>query len=58
MEERILVAREGYRYTNGQEYGFKISLGKDAAEEDWWEITEEEYQQIIQEELDRSERLG
>jgi hypothetical protein len=50
----ILKADEGFYLTNGETYGKTIVLPKSANINDWYEITEAEYQQI-QEELAESE---
>ena len=43
----MLVAREGYVLTNGRSYGKEVFLGTDDKAENWWEITREEYDIII-----------
>ena len=47
MAENILVAKEGYIFTKGEAYGHTIELGCGDKAENWREITEEEYQEII-----------
>ena len=42
----ILKAKKGYRYTNGTEYGRAIHLPETAKANEWYLITEEEYQEI------------
>ena len=41
----ILTADEGFYLTNGETYGRTIILPESASADDWWEITEAEYQQ-------------
>ena len=43
----MLVAREDYVLTNGRSYGKEVFLGIDDKAENWWEITREEYDIII-----------
>ena len=43
-----LTARSGYVYTNGEAYGKEIYLGLNDKPENWHEITEEEYQIIME----------
>lgn len=42
-----LIAEDGKIYTNGTDYGRVISLAIDANSDDYYEITEEEYNQIL-----------
>ncbi len=42
-----LIAKEGYIYTNGDTFGYTIHLGVYDSADNWWEITEEEYQALI-----------
>lgn len=42
-----IEADEGMYLTNGETYGKIIYLGKNDATENWHEITETEYEQII-----------
>jgi hypothetical protein len=42
-----IVAKEGMVLTNGQAYGIEVFLGKNSKPEDWWEITREQYDEII-----------
>lgn len=42
----ILKADKGYRYTNGISYGRMVEIPETANSADWWQITEEEYQEI------------
>ena len=44
-----LVAKEGYVYTNGETASNIIRLGCLDKPENWWEITEEEYNKILEE---------
>lgn len=44
-----LKATDGMILTNGEAYGKSITLGKNDNESNWHEITEEEYQKIIEE---------
>ena len=44
MERIRLNANEGMILTNGEAYGRIVSLGVNDKPENWYEITEEEYQ--------------
>ena len=44
---RKLTAAEGYVLTNGEAYGKEIYLGLYDSAENWHEITDEEYAQIL-----------
>lgn len=48
----ILKARKGYIYTDGITYGHTITLGTCDSAENWHEITEEEYNRIIEQETE------
>jgi hypothetical protein len=54
IQQIILTADEGMYLTDGQTYGTTIILPESANVNDWWEITEAEYEQI-QKELAESE---
>lgn len=47
----ILEASEGHILTNGETYGRTVCLGKNDSTFNWHEITEEEYQCIIKEQM-------
>ena len=51
----VLTARKGHIYTDGITYGHTITLGTCDCAENWHEITEEEYQEILKEQELRSE---
>lgn len=44
-----LTASEGHMLTNGEVYGKEIYLGKFDSPENWQEITDSEYAEILQE---------
>ena len=46
----MLYADEGKILTNGTDYGTTISLAKDEIADGWYEITKEEYNEIVNEE--------
>lgn len=48
IELRKLTASEGHTLTNGEAYGKEIYLGCNDKPENWYEITEEEAEQIQQ----------
>ena len=47
MEENKIVAREGYILTNGCAFGKIVFLGVHDLKENWYEITIDEYNEII-----------
>lgn len=50
--DNVLIAREGYIYTNGETFGYTIRLGVNDGADNWHEITEEEYEKIQKEALE------
>ena len=50
IELRKLTASSGMVLTNGEAYGKEIYLGKNDSPENWWEITELKYKEILEEE--------
>ena len=44
---RELVASEGHVLTNGREYSKKIYLGVNDSADNWHEITDAEYDEVI-----------
>jgi hypothetical protein len=44
-----LIASPGMVLTNGNAYGTTVYLGKNDKPENWHEITEEEYEEILRE---------
>lgn len=50
MGSETLIAREGYRYTNGVNiHGEIIYLAEGMSSDGFYEITEEEYNKILEE---------
>ena len=49
MERTILKARQGYVYTNGTDYGKIIYLASGVSADSYYEITEYEYNKILEE---------
>ena len=43
----VLIAREGYIYTNGETYAYTIRLGVNDSADNWYEIPIEEYQEAV-----------
>lgn len=52
MERKILKASEGMILTDGEIYGTEIYLAKDADETKFKEITKEEYEKLMEEEVE------
>ena len=48
MSRVKMVATEGMIYTNGETYGREIFLGSGDSPDNWHEITEEEYNKIME----------
>lgn len=46
--DNVLIAKEGYIYTNGETYAYTIRLGINDSKENWYQITEEEYKNTIE----------
>ena len=44
-----MIATDGMIYTNGDTYGREIFLGNGDSPDNWWEITEAEYNKITEE---------
>lgn len=42
MDNNVLIAKEGYVYTNGETFSNIIRLGINDSADNWHEITEEE----------------
>ena len=47
--QTVLKADEGKMLTNGETFAKVVYLGKNDSSLNWYEITEEEYHQILQE---------
>ena len=54
MEENKIIARDGYVLTNGRAFGKIVFLGVYDLEENWYEITVDEYNEIISTELEEA----
>lgn len=50
-----IIADEGMILTDGNSYGRVVYLGKSDTAENWHEITEEEYQEILKEQEENNE---
>ena len=53
-----LTASEGMILTNGEAYGKEVFLSQNESADNWYEITEEEYEKIMVEELPSPENEG
>ena len=51
MGTRKLIATEGKIYTNGNAYGHTIELGVNDSPDNWREISLEEYDSVIENEI-------
>ncbi len=49
IELRKITANDGYVLTNGEIYSKEIYLGVNDSPDNWHEITEEEYAEILKE---------
>lgn len=54
----VLTASEGYVLTDGEVYGRVIYLGKDRNPDEFSEITDAEYQEILKKQEEESEMVG
>lgn len=50
-----IIADEGMILTDGDSYGRVVYLGKEDRAENWHEITEERYQEILKEQEETAE---
>lgn len=50
-----LTSADGMVLTNGQAYSKEIYLGKNDKAENWYEITDAEYEEILKEQEDAEE---
>jgi hypothetical protein len=57
MELERISANEGMILTNGNTYGKSITLGNNDNKDNWYEITEEEYTAILQEEQNHLNKI-
>jgi hypothetical protein len=58
LEIQQIIADEGMILTNGEAYssvGGRVSIGKNDSIDNWHEITEEEYQEILKEQEENNE---
>lgn len=46
--DNVLIAKEGYIYTNGDTYAYTIRLGVNDNADNWYEITEAEYTALVE----------
>lgn len=54
----VLTASEGHILTDSEIYGKVIYLGKGRTPDEFSEITEEEYQEILKKQEEESEAVG
>lgn len=54
MERQVLIAAEGMILTDGTIYGRKIYLEVGKSPDDFYEISEAEYEKLMEEEADGS----
>ena len=57
IELRKLTAAEGMTLTNGEAYGKEVYLGKNDSPDNWYEITDAEYEKLQEESLSEEELL-
>lgn len=48
MKHVKLIASEGMVYTNGEIYGREVFIGTGDSPENWYEITDAEYNEILE----------
>ena len=49
MKRKVLKATDGMILTDGVNFGREVYLAEGADENSWYEITEEEYEKIVEE---------
>lgn len=57
IELRKMIASKYMILTNGKAYGKEIYLGVNDSPNNWWEITEEEYEEILEEQEKEIENI-
>lgn len=57
MSRIKMVATEGMILTNGEIYGKEVFLGTGDSPDNWWEISEKEYDKIMKEAMNNEEDL-
>lgn len=57
MDRVKLIASEGMVLTNGDTYGKEVFIGIGDSSDNWWEITEEEYKKLTEEDMNCEENL-
>lgn len=55
---RTLIANKGMVFTNGKAYGKTVYLGINDSPENWHEITDEEYNKILDSQIPEVENGG
>ena len=55
IKDNILTADSGKVLTNGEAFGKTVRLGRCGKAENWHEITEEQYEQIMKEQEEQYE---
>ena len=45
--DKVLIAKDGYTYTDGETFGKVVYLGKNDSASNWHEITDEEAQAMM-----------
>ncbi len=58
MQNNVLTAREGYIYTNGETFGYTIRLGANDSADNWHEVPEDEYENLLNNNYDYKDRRG
>ena len=58
IDNRILIASSGMVITNGETYAYKVKLGLWDDPNNYYEITEEEYQKILKEQKEGGMEYG
>lgn len=49
--DNVLIAKEGYVYTNGETFSTVIRLGINDSADNWYEITDEEAERLQSEDI-------
>ena len=56
MERKVITATNGIVFTDGTNYAKKLFLSEDADASKWYEITQEQYDEIMAEQEEYTQR--
>lgn len=53
MERIKLIASDGMMLTNGETYGIEIYIGSGDCQDNWREITKDEFEEILEKQIEQ-----